>query len=217
MIDFNFVQRNLPVFMEGLQTTLVLSLLAFFLALVWGLVVVAARLSRLGSLRLLARAFVELMRNTPVLVQMYFIFFGSAVLGYPLTGFVAGLTALTLQNGAYLSEVYRGGIEAVSRRQAEAGLALGMLERQAFRIVVLPQAVRRMIPPIANQGVVIIKDTALVSTLSVAELMYHARLLADRTAAAYEVFFTLAVFYLAITTAFTLLMRLVEWRVRIVD
>src|SRR5688572_21874487 len=130
MIDFNFVQRNLPVFMEGLQTTLVLSLLAFLLALAWGLLVVAARLSRLGSLRFLALAFVELMRNTPVLVQMYFIFFGSAVLGYPLTGFVAGLIALTLQNGAYLSEVYRGGIEAVSRRQAEAGLALGMLERQ---------------------------------------------------------------------------------------
>jgi His/Glu/Gln/Arg/opine family amino acid ABC transporter permease subunit len=217
MIDFNFVQRNLPVFMEGLQTTLVLSLLAFLLALAWGLLVVAARLSRLGSLRFLALAFVELMRNTPVLVQMYFIFFGSAVLGYPLTGFVAGLIALTLQNGAYLSEVYRGGIEAVSRRQAEAGLALGMLERQAFRIVVLPQAVRRIIPPIANQGVVIIKDTSLVATLSVAELMYHARLLADRTAAAYEVFLTLAVFYLAITTIFTLLMRLIEWRVRIVD
>lgn len=217
MIDFNFIQRNLPIFMEGLHTTLVLSALAFALSLAWGLVVVAGRLSSVPGLPLLARAFVELMRNTPVLVQMYFIFFGSAVLGYPLSGFIAGLIALTLQNGAYLSEIYRAGIEAVSRRQAEAGLALGMLKRQAFSIVVLPQALRRMVPPIANQGVMIIKDTALVSTLSVAELMYHGRLIADRTAAAYEVFFTLALFYLAITTVFTLIMRLIEWRVRIVE
>lgn len=217
MIDINLIQRNLPIFLEGLHTTLALSSLAFALSLAWGLVVVAGRLSTVPGLPLLARAFVELMRNTPVLVQMYFIFFGSAVLGYPLSGFVAGLIALTLQNGAYLSETYRAGIEAVSRRQAEAGLALGMLKRQAFAIVVLPQAIRRMIPPIANQGVMIIKDTALVSTLSVAELMYHARLVADRTAASYEVFLTLALFYLAITSIFTLLMRLIEWRVRIVD
>lgn len=217
MIDINLIQRNLPVFVEGLHTTLILSALAFVLSLIWGLVVVAGRISGVRGLPLLARAFVELMRNTPVLVIMYFIFFGSAVVGYPLSGFVAGLIALTLQNGAYLSEIYRAGIEAVSQRQAEAGLALGMLKRQAFLIVVLPQAIRRMIPPIANQGVIIIKDTALVSTLSVAELMYHARMVADRTAASYEVFLTLAIFYLAITSIFTFLMRLIEWRVRIVD
>lgn len=211
--DFGFVARTLPLFLDGLVVTLELSALAFSFALLWGLAVVALR--RLRGLSVALGAYVELVRNTPVLVQMYFIFFGSGMAGYPLSGFVAGLTALVLQNGAYLSEIYRAGIESVSRLQVEAGLALGMLRRQAFVIVVLPQAIRRMIPAITNQGVVIIKDTALVSTISVAEMTYQARLLADRTAAVYEVFFTLAAMYLLIVTAFTGSMRLLERRARI--
>ncbi|MEP9347726.1 amino acid ABC transporter permease [Xanthobacter sp. KR7-225] len=217
MIDVNLIERNLPLFFEGLKVTLLLSALAFACALLVGLVLVLARLAKVRLLPAAAAAFVELMRNTPVLVQMYFIFFGSAVMGWPLTGFTAGLIALAAQNGAYLCEIYRAGIGSVSRRQAEAGLALGMLQRQAFFIVVLPQALRKVIPPIANQGVMLIKDTALVSTLSVMELMYQARLIADRTAAVYEVFFTLALFYLAITSAFTLAMRVLEWRLRVAE
>ena len=84
------------------------------------------------------KRYVEVVRNTPVLVQMFFIFFGSGVLGYPLSGFTAGLLALVLQNGAYAAEIYRGGIRSVSQRQAEAGLALGLTPRAAFRIIVLP-------------------------------------------------------------------------------
>jgi polar amino acid transport system permease protein len=156
-------------------------------------------------------------RNTPVLVQMYFIFFGSSIVGFRLSGFVAGLVALTLQNGAYISEIYRAGIQSVSRRQMEAGLAIGLTPGAAFRIVILPQALRKVIPPLANQGVVIIKDTALVATLSVAELTFQARMLADRTAAVYEIFLALALFYIAITSVFSAMMRLIEWRVRVVQ
>ena len=211
--DFGFVVRTLPLFLDGLVVTLELSALAIGFALLWGLAVVMLR--RLRGVSALTAAYVELVRNTPVLVQMYFIFFGSGMAGYALSGFTAGLIALVLQNGAYLSEVYRAGIESVSRRQVEAGLALGMLRRQAFVIVVLPQAIRHMIPAITNQGVVIIKDTALVSTISVAEMTYQARLLADRTAAVYEIFFTLAAFYLLVVTVFTGSMRLLERRVRV--
>ncbi|KZD09743.1 amino acid ABC transporter permease [Oceanibaculum pacificum] len=213
--DVNFILRNLPVFLEGLTVTVQISALAIAFSLIWGLVVVIARLSRVKALRGLAAAYVELVRNTPVLVQMYFIFFGSAVAGYPISGFMAGLIALSAQNGGYVAEIYRAGIQSISQRQVEAGMALGMQGRQVFSIVVLPQAIRRVIPPISNQGIVIIKDTALVSTLSVAEMTYHARLLTDRTAAAYEVFFTLALFYLLVTTVFSGVMRLLEWRLRV--
>lgn len=213
--DVNFILRNLPVFLEGLTVTVQISALAIAFSLIWGLVVVIARLSRFKALRGLAAAYVELVRNTPVLVQMYFIFFGSAVAGYPISGFMAGLIALSAQNGGYVAEIYRAGIQSISQRQVEAGMALGMQGRQVFSIVVLPQAIRRVIPPISNQGIVIIKDTALVSTLSVAEMTYHARLLTDRTAAAYEVFFTLALFYLLVTTVFSGVMRLLEWRLRV--
>jgi ABC-type amino acid transport system permease subunit len=174
-------------------------------------------MSGFRPLSVVTRAYIELVRNTPVLVQMYFIFFGSGIVGFRLSGFVAGLVALVLQNGAYIAEIYRAGIQSVSRRQMEGGLAIGLTPGAAFRIVILPQALRRIIPPLTNQGIVIIKDTALVATLSVAELTFQARLLADRTAAVYEIFLVLALFYIAITSAFSAIMRLIEWRTRVVQ
>jgi len=214
-IDFSFLTRVAPILAEGLSTTIWLALPAMLLAALWGVVVVMGLLSRSRPLAAISRSYVEVVRNTPVLVQMFFIFFGSGYAGYPVSGFVAGLLALVLQNGAYAAEIYRGGIRAVTQRLAEAGLALGLTPRRVFRIVVLPLAVRKVIPPLANQGVLVIKDTSLVATISVAELTFHARLLADRTGAVFEIFFTLALFYLALTAVFSGGMRLLERRLRI--
>ncbi len=211
-LDPGMMLRAAGVLRDGLVVTLELSALAILLALAWGLPVVGARLSRSRALSALAGGYIELMRNTPVLVQMYFLFFGFSMAGLLLTGWQAGLLALVLQNGAYIAEIYRAGIADVGRRQREAGLALGMMPLQAFRIVVFPQAVRRVLPPLGSQFVLIIKDTSLVSTLSVAEMTFQARMLTDRTAAAYEIFLTLALFYLAITGTVALAMRLVERR-----
>lgn len=213
--DIGFMLRSIPILAEGLTTTLALAVPAIVLSAMWGVVVVSGLLSRRRPLQLISQGYVEVVRNTPVLVQMFFIFFGSGVLGYPLSGFTAGLLALVLQNGAYVAEIYRAGIQSVSQRQAEAGMALGLMPAAAFRIIVLPQAVRKVIPPLSNQGVLIIKDTALVATISVTELTFQARLLADRTAAVFEIFFALALFYIALTMLFSLLMRLVEVRLRI--
>lgn len=215
--EITLISRIVPALAQGLYLTLALSALAIVLSAAWGIPVVLGLMSKFRSLGVLTRAYVEIVRNTPVLVQMYFIFFGSAILGYPLSGFVAGLIALTLQNGAYIAEIYRAGIQSISQRQTEAGLAIGLTPGATFRIVILPQALRKVIPPLSNQGVVIIKDTALVATLSVAELTFQARMLADRTAAVYEIFLTLALFYILITSAFAGLMRLVEWRLRVVQ
>jgi polar amino acid transport system permease protein len=215
--EIALIARIVPVLAEGLYLTLALSALAILLSAAWGIPVVLGLMSRFGPLGVLTRAYVEIVRNTPVLVQMYFIFFGSSIVGFRLSGFVAGLIALAVQNGAYIAEIYRAGIQSVSQRQMEAGLAIGLTPGAAFRIVILPQALRKVIPPLANQGVVIIKDTALVATLSVAELTFQARMLADRTAAVYEIFLTLAVFYIAITGIFAALMRLVERRMRVVQ
>jgi His/Glu/Gln/Arg/opine family amino acid ABC transporter permease subunit len=215
--DIALIGRIAPALAEGLTLTLGLSALAILLSAAWGIPLVLGLMSRFRPLSILARSYVEIVRNTPVLVQMYFIFFGSSIVGFRLSGFVAGLIALALQNGAYIAEIYRAGIQSVSRRQMEAGLAIGLTPGAAFRIVILPQALRKVIPPLANQGVVIIKDTALVATLSVAELTFQARMLADRTAAVYEIFAVLALFYIAITSAFSALMRLVEWRMRVVQ
>lgn len=213
-LDYLFIYRSLPLFMEGLIVTLQLSILAIIFSVIWGLIIVLIRLSPSQIAQTLAVSYIEVVRNTPVLVQMYFIFFGSAIMGFPLSGFVAGLIALVIQNGGYLAEIFRAGIQSISKHQGEAGIALGMQKRQLLSIVILPQAIRRVLPPVGNQGVLIIKDTSLVATLSVIELTYQARIITDRSAAAYEVFLTLALFYLAITTLFSLAVRYLESRLR---
>jgi His/Glu/Gln/Arg/opine family amino acid ABC transporter permease subunit len=212
--DPNMMRRALPILLEGLRVTIELSLLAVVLAALWGIPVVAARLSPQRSLWIPAVSYIQLVRNTPVLVQMYFFYFGFAMAGLRLSGFTAGLLALVLQNAGYIAEIYRAGIAAVGDRQREAGLALGMRPSEAFRIVVFPQALRLVVAPLTNQFVVIIKDTALVSTLSVAEMTFNARLLVDRTAAAYEIFATLALLYLIVTSLVAIAMTVIERRVR---
>lgn len=211
-LDVNFILRNLPLFWKGLVVTVELSLLAIGVALVWGLVVAFARMSSRWPLRTAAAAYVELVRDTPVLVQMYFIYFGFAMAGFGLTGFVSGLLALSLQNGGYIAEIYRAGIESVSVRQVEGGKALGMSYWDVMSLVVLPQALVRVIPPLANQFIVIIKDTSLVSAIAVAELTQIGKLLTERTAASYEVFLTIAALYLMMTGIVSGLSRLAEHR-----
>jgi polar amino acid transport system permease protein len=208
--DLNFVIRNLPIFGNGLVVTVELSLLAIFFAMVWGLVVAFGRIARSRLPRTLASAYIELVRDTPVLVQMYFIYFGFAMAGFGLSGFMSGLLALSLQNGGYVAEIYRAGIESISVRQIEGGKALGMSPWDVMSLVVLPQALVRVIPPLANQLIVLIKDTSLVSAIAVADLTQTGKLLTERTAASYEVFLTVAVFYLAMTGIVSGLSRLAE-------
>jgi len=212
--DPEMMARALPILLGGLVVTLELSALAILLALSWGVVLVFGRLSRFRPLRLICGGYLQLVRNTPVLVQMYLFYFGFALGGLRLSGFVAGLLALVLQNGGYMSEIYRAGIENVGSRQREAGLALGMRPLEAFRIVIFPQAVRLVLPPMANQFIAIVKDTALVSTIAVADMTFRARLLVERTAASYEVFADLALMYIAVTATIAALMSVVEWRLK---
>jgi len=201
--------RSVPILLEGLTVTLLLSILAILFSGVWGvLVLLALRANQL--FRVVGRIYVEIMRNTPIIVIMFFIFFGSGILGAPMTGFAAGLLSLVLQNGAYIAEIYRGGIQGVSKRQFEAGMALGFLPRQTFLLIVLPQAIRKVIAPLGTQGVMIIKDTAIVATISVAEMTFQARLLADRTAAVFEIFIALAGLYIIVTSIFNLGVRVLE-------
>lgn len=209
-LDLNFVIRNLPIFGNGLIVTAELSALAIVFAMVWGLVVAFGRMARNRLPRTLASAYIELVRDTPVLVQMYFIYFGFAMAGFGLSGFMSGLLALSLQNGGYIAEIYRAGIESISIKQIEGGKALGMSPRDVMSFVVLPQALVRVIPPLANQFIVLIKDTSLVSAIAVADLTQTGKLLTERTAASYEVFLTVAVFYLMMTGIVSGVSRLAE-------
>jgi His/Glu/Gln/Arg/opine family amino acid ABC transporter permease subunit len=214
--DLRFLIRSMPLFYEGLIVTVELSVLTTFIVLVWGFVVAFASLSKIKVLRLVAQAYIEVVRNTPVLVQMYFIYFGFAMAGFGLSGFASGLLALSLQNGGYVAEIYRSGIQSISDKQIEAGKALGMTHWRITLLVVLPQALVRVIPPLGNQFILIIKDTSLVSAIAVGDLMQAGKLLSERTAATYETFFILALFYLMMTSIVALMSRILERRFAII-
>ena len=195
--------------------TVEISAYAMVGALIWGLVVCFGRMSKHPIFHGPATAYIEFLRNTPVLIQMYALYFGLAVLGFRLSPITSGVLALAGQNAAYLAEIYRAGIQSVSTRQLEAGLALGMRRRLAMRLIILPLALSRLIAPIGNQLIVLIKDTSLVSSISVYELTMQGKMLAERSAATYEVFLVIALFYLALTSIVTLALQLYERKVRI--
>jgi len=211
-LDWRFILRSFPFFLSGLTVTLQLSFLAIAIAMAWGLAVAFGRMSRFWALRTLAGAYIEIVRNTPLLVQMYFIYFGFAMVGYGFSGFLSGLLALSLQNGGYMAEIFRAGIQSISVLQIEAAKALGMRRWLTLRVVVLPQATVRVLPPLASQFILIIKDTSLVSAIAVGDLMQAGKLLSERTGASYEIFLILALFYLVVTSLVAGLQRLLEAR-----
>lgn len=211
-VDLTSAARFLPALLEGTLVTLELSALAILAALALGLAIALASLSGRAIVALPAGAFVQCMRNTPLLVQLYLVYFGLGMIGIGLSAFVSGLIALAAQNAAYMAEIYRGGLQSISRTQIEAGRALGMSRREIFELIELPQAFMRVVPPLASQFVQIIKDTSIVSAIAVGELMHQGKLLSERTAATYEIFFMVGLIYLVITSAVTFATRRFERR-----
>jgi len=209
------VVENLPLLLEGYRTTVIVSLLAMLLSLALGTVVAGLRTSGVAPLRWLAVGYVEFFRNTPLLIQLYFYFFGLTRLGVRLSAFEAGVAALGIYTGAYVAEVIRAGILSVDRGQTEAARALGLSTFQALRFVVLPQAVRTVLPPLGNLGIALIKNSALVGSIAVADLLHVADLIQSRTFRTFEVFTAVILFYLSLTLPLAWLVSRVERRLAV--
>ncbi len=210
LFGLSYLGSQLPRFWDALLLTLVISASSISGAVVWGLVLVGPRRSKRRLVAAPVVAYIELVRNTPLLLQIYLVYFGLPLIGVPLSAFLCGVLAIASQHGAFLAEIYRAGIEAVSRRQWEAALALGMTPRRAMRKVVLPQAIRKVIPPIGNQLIMLIKDTSLVSAIGILELTLTGKLVVERSGASFQVFILIALLYLLLTTSFGALMRVIE-------
>lgn len=209
MEDVHFLARLMPALLQGAVVTVELAVLTMLICLVWGMLVALAQRSH-GPLALLAGAYVQVMRNTPLLIQMYLIYFGLSMAGIELSGFTSGLAALCLQNGAYVAEIYRGGLQAVSFRQYEAGRALGMRRLTLYRSVVLPQVIGNVIPPLTNQSISVLKDTTQVAAIAVMDIMKVTQVWVESSANTYDVFFGVAVIYLVLTSITGLGGRLLE-------
>jgi polar amino acid transport system permease protein len=207
-----FLLSQFPKLLAGFLITVGISAAAIPLALALGLALLAPRLAKNGLVRGATIGYVDLMRNTPLLVQIYLIYFGLPVLGFFPSEFTCGVAGIALQHGAFLVETYRAGIESISERQREAARAIGMGRFTAFRLVILPQAIMRILGPLGNQLIVLIKDTSLVSAIGVAELTMTGKVIIERSAASVEIFVAVALFYLALTSVLGAAFRLIEHR-----
>lgn len=208
------VWQALPQVWAGTLVALEVAVLSIGLGFLVG---VAGGLARRSRNRMLAGAslvYVELMRNSPSLVKMYFLYFGLPSFGLYPSPFLAGVLALLLHNGAYMTEIFRGGLAAVPGAQLEAARSLGMGPWLTFRIVMLPQAFRSALPALGNNWVEIVKDTSITSAIAVRELFYVVITLVSETQRSFEFLTVAALIYLAFTTLLSSSLKLVESRTK---
>ncbi|MDF3918237.1 amino acid ABC transporter permease [Salinicola sp. LHM] len=209
--DWQAAIESLPFLLKGLPYTLLISFAGLAIGFLIGIIFGLMRIGPTRWLRWPAVVYVEVFRGTPVLVQVLFIFYGlPTLLGGPINALTAGIAAIALNAGAYISEIVRGGVQSIERGQREAGLSLGLSPPQTFRYVIWPQALRRMIPALGNQGIVSIKDTSLFSVIGVGELVRQGQVYIANTFTALEVYFMIALLYLAITLSLSLALSLLE-------
>ncbi len=210
-----------PLLFKGLWITIEVSVLSLLFAFVLGLCSYFFAQSKKAPLRWISKIYVGLIRGTPMLVQVFYVYFAIPqllqYLGFDvrLEIFMAGLITLTLNAGAYMSEIFRGAINAVSTGQMEAARSLGLSHGQAMRKVILPQAFRICLPSLVNQFIITIKDSSLISVIGLAEIMYQAKIYVGRTMESFATYTWVAIFYLVLIGVLTYVAKIVERKVQI--
>jgi polar amino acid transport system permease protein len=209
--DFTPIWRNAGFLLDGLGNTLLLSACAIALGMAIGLALALLRLSPSRIASIPAVAVIEFYRNTPPLVHFFWYFYGLPILtGVALSPFAAALLALSIQSGAFFAEAFRGGIVSIERGQWEAGRALGMNRATLMRRIILPQAARRMVPPLMERSFELVKTTALAATLAYGDLVYRAMVIASKSYRPLETYSAVAVLFFAVLLVVSLVMRRVE-------
>jgi polar amino acid transport system permease protein len=225
------VFHNLHYFVTGSLQTLKFTAIAVSLGIIFGLFAGMGRLSPTKVIRFLSTCYIDFFRGTPLLVQIFIVYFGLPQLigegqsylfahfgiGHAVTttnipAFVAAIVALSLNSGAYVGEIFRAGIQSIEKGQREAALSLGMTPQQAMRYVILPQAFRRVVPPLGNEFIAMLKDTSLLMVIGVVELMREGQLLNSFYFKPFPIFLSVAFFYLIMTLTFSRFVDFTERR-----
>ncbi|MEJ5019012.1 polar amino acid ABC transporter permease [Ochrobactrum sp. 695/2009] len=194
--DWSIIWKSLPALGHGALITIALTVLTMLLATPLGILIAVMRESRFKIVALIATCYVELLRNLPIILVVYWAFYVLPMMsGLALSPFLTGLVALVANNAAYNSETFRSGIRSIRKGQTEAGLALGMSEWTAFRKIVLPQASRRVLPVLATTWVTLFKDTSLVSVIAVGDLAHTALQIRSQTFRVIELLTAMAAIY----------------------
>ena len=210
-LDFGVLAEYWPSMMDGLVMTIKISVLSILLGTVLGILGALCRISGNLILRSIGNIYVEWIRNTPLLIQILFIYFGLGVF-FNLSSITASVLALSFFSGAYITEIIRAGIQSIHKGQHEAALSIGMTEFQAMFLIILPQAIKRILPPLAGQFITLVKDSSLVSVIAVTDLTYVAKNIVTTTFRAFEVWLAIAVFYFLLSFGLSLAVRKLEKR-----
>jgi polar amino acid transport system permease protein len=212
-LDGSFIQEWAPFISQGVVITLEICFVSIFFASILALLAALGRLSHIAPLYALSTFYVSLIRGTPLLLQIFFFFLALPQLGIVLPGFVAGTIALSLNYGAYMSEIFRAGIQGVGKGQREAALALGMTPGQTMRRIVLPQAFRFVVPPVGNEFIAMLKDSSLVSTTGfVQDILWRAQKVGRANFHTLEALLVAAAFYWVLTLIFSAIQARLEKR-----
>ncbi|UQZ81528.1 Arginine transport system permease protein ArtQ [Paenibacillus konkukensis] len=226
-MDFSFLPKYYMFFVNGAKVTLLLSLFTVIIGVVLGVILALMRLSRIAPLKMIATAYVEFIRGTPLLVQLFLFYYGLPQLGIefpevPALGtafpeFLAGVVALSVNSAAYVAETFRAGIQAIDKGQMEAARSLGMPHSMAMRHIILPQAIRNVLPALGNEFIVIIKESSIVSVIGISELMYNADTVRGNSFRAFEPLIIVAIIYFVITFTLSKVLGIAERRMRTSD
>lgn len=214
--DWSLIWDNIPILLQGAVITIQITVMAVGCGFFIGMIAALANLSRFKIVRLLVKCYVELFRGTPLLVQIFMIYFAlPMVIGQSINPYVAAVTACSINSGAYVSEIFRAGIQSIDKGQMEAGRSLGLTWAQTMRYIVMPQAFKAIIPPLGNEYIAMMKDTSLVSVIGFEELTRRGQLIIARTYGSFEIWTAVAIIYLIMTLSISQLVAFLERRYNI--
>ena len=219
-MEFNFslVAEAFPLLLTGALVTIKITALSVALGVVIGLFVGIARICHVRVLRMLAAVYVDFLRGTPLLVQIFLIYFALPIItGQRVDPFFAAIASCGINSGAYVAEIFRAGIQSVDEGQMEAGRSLGMTWMQTMRYIIVPQAFKRVIPPLGNEFIALLKDSSLVSVIGFEELTRRGQLVIARTYGSLEIWLSVAVIYLVMTLTISRFVAYLERRFSVDD
>ncbi len=217
ILDFSFLGKYYKFFLEGTQYTVLIAFFTVILGTVLGLFLSLMKLSKNKILKLIASTYIEFVRGTPILVQLYIVYYGMPALGIDLPDMLAGIVTLSINSGAYVAEIIRAGINAVDKGQMEAGRSLGMTSAMTMRLIIIPQAFKNILPALGNEFITIIKESSIVSVIGIGELMYKADTVRGNTALPFEPLIVAAVIYFLLTFTLSKILGSLERRLKAND
>ena len=212
-LNVDLMINSLPLLIAGAGITIQITAISVGLGLVIGMFVGIARISNVKLLRWLAAIYIDFLRGTPLLVQIFLIYFAlPVILGQRVDPFLAAITACGINSGAYIAEIFRAGIQAIDDGQMEAGRSLGMTWVQTMRYIIVPQAFKNIVPPLGNEFIALLKDSSLVSVIGFEELTRRGQLIIARTYGSLEIWISVAIIYLVMTLTISRLVAYLEKR-----